>query len=387
MITNALRLIMLLGVVSFFADVTYEGARSITGQYLALLGASATAVGAIAGFGELFGYGLRLISGPLTDKTKRYWTFAFLGYGINMAAMPLLAMASSVPMAALLIILERTGKAIRTPSRDAMISYGAKQVGTGLGFGLHAVMDQSGAMLGPLLIALVYVWKGSYQLGFALLAVPAVLAMLALIMARQMFPQPRDLEVKLQKVGKKGFGSRFWLYMLAMALVAAGYVDFALIAYHLKKAGHVPQVWIPLLYSGAMGAMALSGLGLGRLYDIYGVRILLFATCASLFFAPLVFWGATFFVIAGMLLWGLGMGAQAGVMRAVIADITGADLRGTAYGIFNVIFGIAWFSGSALMGWLYDLSPSYLILFSCFFQGLSLPLLLFLIAQGTKASS
>ncbi|MCE5316236.1 MAG: MFS transporter [Parachlamydia sp.] len=373
---QALGLIILLGTVSFFADITYEGARSITGQYLALLGATATAIGIVSGFGELFGYGLRLISGLLTDKTQRYWTFAFIGYGINIVAMPLLALVSTWPMAAFLIILERSAKAIRNPARDAMISYGAKQVGSGWGFGLHAALDQSGAMLGPLLIALIYAWKESYRLGFACLAMPALLAMGVLYLARRMYPYPRKLEIEQEAIGTKGFDRRFWLYMAAMACIAAGYVDFALIAYHLQKTHQMPEAWIPLLYSGAMGAMALSGLGLGRLYDIYGGRVLLFSTCLSLFFVPLVFLGGPPWILAGMLLWGLGMGAQAGIMRAVIAELIGVDLRGTAYGIFNVIFGIAWFLGSALMGWLYDQSTSYLILFSCLSQAAALPFLI-----------
>lgn len=375
---NSLRLIILLGIVSLFADITYEGARSITGQYLALLGANAAAVGFVAGFGEFFGYGLRLISGRMTDKTQRYWTFAFIGYSVNIFAMPLLALVTTWPMAALLIVLERAGKALRNPARDAMVSYGAKQVGTGWGFGLHAALDQTGAMLGPVLITLVYAYSQSYRLSFACLVIPAFFALMMLGIAQRIYPKPRDLEVEVSKVTPKGFDRRFWMYMAAMAFIAAGYVDFALIAYHLQKTGGVQLVWIPLLYSGAMGSEALTALWLGRLFDRYGARVLVVSTFITLFFAPLVFLESSFWVLAGMFLWGLGMGAQSGVMRAVVADIVNPDLRGTAYGIFNGVFGLFWFMGSALMGWLYDISTIYLILFSCFSQAAALPLLFYL---------
>ena len=138
---HALKFIILLGIVSLFADMTYEGARSITGPYLALLGASAAVVGFVAGFGELVGYALRLVSGYMADKTRRYWAMTIIGYAVNLLAVPLLALAGNWPMAAILLIAERMGKAIRTPPRDVMLSHAASQVGRGWGFGLHEAMD------------------------------------------------------------------------------------------------------------------------------------------------------------------------------------------------------------------------------------------------------
>ena len=114
---NALKFIVLLGIVSLFADITYEGARSINGPYLALLGASATTVGIVAGFGELIGYSLRLVSGYISDKTGKYWAITLFGYTLNMLAVPALALAGRWEIAAVLMIMERIGKAIRTPAR------------------------------------------------------------------------------------------------------------------------------------------------------------------------------------------------------------------------------------------------------------------------------
>ena len=159
---TALKFVVLLGVVSLFADMTYEGARSITGPYLAILGASATAVGIVAGFGELIGYALRLVSGYISDRTGKYWTVTLFGYFINLLAVPLLALAGSWEVAAFLMITERMGKAIRNPSRDAMLSHATQSIGRGWGFGLHEAMDQIGAILGPLIVATVLYLNGGF---------------------------------------------------------------------------------------------------------------------------------------------------------------------------------------------------------------------------------
>ena len=191
---SALKFVVLLGVVSLFADMTYEGARSITGPFLALLGASGTAVGLIAGLGELIGYSLRLASGYLADRTGRYWAITLVGYGLNMLAVPLLALAGRWEVAAALIICERMGKAIRTPARDAMLSHATHRVGHGWGFGLHEALDQAGAVVGPLAVAGVLVAGGGYQAAFAMLLVPAAITLGLLLLARWLNPRPRDLE-------------------------------------------------------------------------------------------------------------------------------------------------------------------------------------------------
>src|SRR3989338_9005378 len=209
---SATRFVVLLGLVSLFADMTYEGARSISGPYLALFGASAAVVGFVAGFGELVGYGLRLLSGYISDKTKKYWAITITGYAINLIAVPLLALAGNWPMAAALMIAERTGKAIRNPARDAMLSHATAKMGRGWGFGLHEALDQIGAMLGPLIVATVLYFKGGYRAGFGILLVPALLALSVLVVARLLYPQPRDFEVRTVELETKGFPRKFWIY-------------------------------------------------------------------------------------------------------------------------------------------------------------------------------
>ncbi len=378
---SALKFVILLGIVSLFADMTYEGARSITGPFLAILGASGAAVGFVAGLGELIGYGLRLLSGYLSDRTGKYWTITILGYTVNLLAVPLLALVGKWEIAALLIIAERLGKAIRAPARDAMLSHATHQIGRGWGFGLHEALDQVGALLGPLTVAGVLYFKGGYQMSFGILLVPALLALSVLIVARFTYPRPRDFEPISAKLESKGFPKIFWLYLAAVGLIAAGYVDFPLIAFHFKRASVASDSWIPLFYAVAMGVDALAALIFGRWFDRMGIPVLIVAVVLSSFFAPLVFWGGFQLALLGMVLWGVGMGAQESILRAAIAGMVPAERRGTAYGVFNTGYGLFWFLGSALMGILYDISIPTLIVFSVLIQLGSVPLLLLLIKK------
>jgi MFS family permease len=376
--SSALKFLFLLGLVSLFADMTYEAARSITGPYLRVLGASATVVGIVAGLGELIGYGLRVVSGVISDRTHRYWAITIAGYVINVLAVPALALAGNWEAAALLIMAERFGKAIRTPARDAMLSHATHHLGRGWGFGVHEAMDQVGAIIGPVIVAAVLAWKGSYAYGFAVLVVPGLLALAVLFVARFTYPQPHTLEPSFQTDQASALRSTFWLYLAAVAFIAVGFADYPLAAFHMKTAEVVADKWIPLLYAGAMGVDALGALVFGRLYDRKGLSILLVIVAASAWCAPLIFLSGVRFLIVGIVLWGVGMGAQESIIRAVVADIVPRSRRATGYGIFNAGFGLAWFAGSAIMGILYDRSLIALAAFSVAAQLTSLPLLYFL---------
>ncbi len=375
---KAINFVVLIGIVSLFSDMTYEGARSVTGPFLAVLGASGTVVGFVAGLGELLGYGLRLISGFLSDRLGKYWTITILGYILNLFAVPLLALAGRWEIAAVLMITERIGKAIRTPARDAMLSHATKEVGRGWGFGLHEALDQIGAVIGPLIVTVVLYLKGGFKTGFAVLLVPALLAIVVLIAARVIYPTPRDLETEQPKpsVGT-GFPRAFWLYLAAVVLIAAGYVDYPLISYHLKKVAVVSNNWLPVFYAVAMGVDALAALIFGYLFDRIGIYVLVIAALISSVFAPLVFFGGFTMALLGMAAWGIGMGAQESVLRAAIAGMIPPDRRGTAYGVFNTGYGLFWFLGSALMGVLYDISVGYVVAFSVVTQLLSIPIMLY----------
>jgi MFS family permease len=363
---TALKFVILLGFVSLFGDMTYEGARSITGPYLGALGASGLAVGLVAGVGELVGYSLRLASGYVADRTARYWLLTLSGYSLNLLAVPLVALAGRWEVVAALMIAERVGKAIRTPARDAMLSHATAAVGHGFGFGLHEAMDQVGAVLGPLLVATALAAGQGYPVGFAVLLIPALLALGVLATAWRAYPRPADLEPVGVAWSRNGhtFPRIFWVYLAAAAAIAAGYADFPLIAYHFSLQRVVPANGIPVLYAIAMGVDAVAALVFGRLFDRFGLLVLVAATLFSVPFAPLVFQGNFVAAVAGMALWGVGMGAQESILRAMIATLVPPERRGMAYGLFNAGFGLAWFLGSALLGYLYDVSLLGLVGFS-----------------------
>ena len=369
----ALHFVLLIGVANLFADMTYEGARSINGQFLASLSASALAVGLTAGGGELLGYGLRSVTGLISDRTRRYWLVTITGYVVNMAAVPALALAGNLPLAAILIMTERTGRAIRKPSTEAMLSHAGRQIGQGWVFGLNEALDQAGATVGPLLMALVLFLKGGYRHGYALLAIPAVITIGTVLAARRLFPRPADLEAG-HPVNSRGLTRRYWFYLVAAAFIGAGFADFALIGYHLQKASVVSPTAVPVYYAIAMGAGALGALELGRMYDLNPGGAVLGTFFAAAFFAPLVFLGGPLLALAGMLLWGLGMAGQESLLRSLVTGVVDPSRRATAFGVFDTGYGVAWFAGSAVMGFLYGISIPGLVIFSMLLQFVALPL-------------
>lgn len=372
---TAFKFVLLLSAVSLFADMTYEGARSITGPYLAILGANAAVVGFVAGFGEFAGYALRIVSGYLADRTGKYWTITIIGYTCNLLAVPLLALAGHWWIAAVLIVLERTGRAIRVPPRDAMLSHAGQKMGMGWVFGLHEAIDQIGAMLGPLIVAFVLYSKGGYKESFAILLVPALIALTILLFARWLYPKPQALEVPHDNLKTEGMSSSFWLYLVGASFIAAGYADFPLIAYHFQKTAILSPIWIPISYAIAMGLNSLSAPFFGHFYDRKGFVTLIIVTMISCLFAPLVFLGNATTAFLGIALWSIGVGAHESLMRAIIANMVPMKKRGSAYGIFNTGYGVCWFLGSFLMGVLYDFSILSLVIFSIIIQLLAMPLL------------
>jgi MFS family permease len=371
---RAFQFVLLIGVVSFFADFVYEGARSVNGPYLAILGASATLVGVIAGLGELLGYGLRLVSGPLSERTGEFWPITLFGYVVQMSAVPLLAWAPNWQTAGLLIVLERVGKAIRNPPRDVMLSHASEQIGLGFGFGLHEAMDQAGALAGPLVIALILARHGSYRNAFAVLLVPAIITLCLLIVARLLYPKPGDLETAATaRMQSGGLPRVFWIYLVGAALVAAGFADFSLVAYHFQKSSIVPHLWIPIFYSVAMATSGLGSLIFGRLFDRTGIWILIPLTLISAASAPLVFLGGYWLALIGVALWGLGMGVHESIIPAAVATMVPQERRPSAYGIFTGAYGVFWFAGSVIIGRLYDVSLPALVAFSVATQLVSIP--------------
>jgi MFS family permease len=360
--------ILLLGLVSLLADVTYEGARSVTGPFLAFLGASGAVVGTAAGLGEFLGYAMRLVCGKIADRTQFYWGLTFIGYASNLIVVPLLAFAHRWEVAATLIVLERVGKGIRTPARDAMLSYATKSVGRGFGFGIHEAMDRCGALIGPLVVLGVITHAGSLRTAFLWLGIPALMALGVLYLAKKSNPHPQIAEERKLEFTTKGFSRPFWLVTAASSLIGAGYVDFALIAYHFQKNAVMTLGWIPLFYMFAMIAAVVFSLVGGKLFDFSPRKVVLTGMSLGVLSVPCVFWGGFGVALMGMVLWGLGLGMQGSSLRSCIAHLSLPGQRGAAYGTFGVVFGLCWFLGSVLVGELYDHSITLAVVASVLLQ-------------------
>ncbi|MDR5710095.1 MAG: MFS transporter [Armatimonadota bacterium] len=369
----AFRFVLLMGAVSLFADATYEGARGITGPYLGALGASAAVVGFVAGLGELLGYALRLASGALADRTQRYWLLTFLGYLVNLGAVPALALAGRWEVAAVLLVGERIGKALRTPPRDTMLSHATSQVGHGWGFGVHEALDQVGAVAGPLLVAGILAGGSGYRTAFAVLLVPALVSLAFLTAARAIFPRPRAFEIRTQSPSDVSVPRELRWYMVGAGLIAAGYVDFSLLSFHFVRTGTVSATVVALLYAFAQASDALAALLGGRWFDRAGVRALVAFTLLAIPASPLGFLGETYAAVLAGVLWGVGIGVQESLLRAAVARLAPPDRRASAFGLFHAAFGTCWFAGSALMGVLYELNPTALVAFSVTCQLAALP--------------
>jgi predicted MFS family arabinose efflux permease len=382
----ALRFVLLIGVLSFFADFTYEGSRSILGPYLASLQASATVVGVVTGFGELLGYALRLVSGRLADATGKFWPITIFGYVLQMTSVPALALTNSWPAAAVLLVLERVGKAIRNPPRDVMLSHAGKQLGGyGWAFGIHEALDQFGALWGPLLMAAVLAWRADYQLAFAVLLIPAMINLSFVLIARRLYPRPQDLEAAPAAAPDEAIPRVFWVYLLGAALVAAGFADYPLIAYHFSRSSAMSGSSIAVFYAVAMAVSGTGSLVFGRLFDRFGFKVLIALTILSAFFAPLVFLGGFWMALAGAALWGLGMGVHESIIPAAVTPMVAAQRRASAFGLFTAVYGVAWFLGSAAIGVLYDRSVALAIAFCVIAELAAVPI--FIWVRGASASA
>jgi MFS family permease len=381
-VKKAFQLIVLFGLISLFGDVCYEGARSINGPFMATLSADAAIVGLIAGLGEFLGYALRLLSGYFSDKTKGYWVFTIAGYGL-IISVPLLTLTGTWQFAAIFMVTERIGKALRSPARDAIVSSAVKQVGTGFGFGLLELMDQIGAIAGPLMIAAFFAFTGAaqktsidYRHAYALFWVPFIILMACVIFAFFRVPEPSVLEPK--KINEpKNLSKLFWMYVIFTFLTSAGYINFAIIGYHFKIKNILSDAMIPVYYAVAMAVDGIMAIAIGKLYDVFkerskresgGMGTLIVIPVVSVIIPFFAFVNGPWFALAAIAAWGIVMGAHETIMRSSIADITPIKKRGTGYGIFSAGYGLAMLIGGFLAGILYDKSLPWLFVMTTTFQ-------------------
>jgi MFS family permease len=376
-----MRFVLGFGIVAGLGDFVYEGARSVVGPYLATLGASAALVGVISGAGEAVALVLRLVSGPLSDRSRRPWPITIAGYAITMVSVPLLAVSQLLWQAAALIIGERFGKAVRSPAKGTMLAAASSTLGRGRAFAIQEALDQTGAMVGPLVMAGMVALSG-YRLGFAVLAVPGAAALVVLGVLRRAAPHPEAYEQPAPRpagsceVAGQGslwrFSSRFWGYTAFTALTMVGFATFAVLAYHLQVRHVVPPYQVPIVYAVAMGVDAVAALASGWVYDHVGLRGLVVLPILAALVPVLSFSTQPALIWVGAIVWGAAMGVHESTMKAAVADLVPAGRRGTGYGVFTAVYGLAWLGGSATIGALYEVSVGATILFTAVSQGVAL---------------
>lgn len=397
-LSQAMLFILLFGIVSLFSDMTHEGASSIRGAYLSLLGASAGTIGFVSGLGEMIGYSMRYIFGRITDKTKQYWPMTIIGYVLDIIAVPALALVGEHgwQLACGLLIIQRMGKAIKKPAKDTIMSFAASQEGAGKSFGIQEFLDQIGAFLGPVLLYLLMLFKTKgttfqiYAFCFAVLAIPGAITLILLFYTKHKFPNPEHFEPEPKEFVSFKLKKEFIVYIIGISLFAFGFLDYSLVIMHVSKtyasmasglaetSSLVNSGTIPLLYAGAMLVDALAALLFGYLYDRKGVKVLVWSTLISAPFALLVFRTDSIpLLLVGIALWGVGMGAQESILKAAVSTMVPKQSRATGYGIFECAFGVFWFLGSWLCGVLYELNISAMVAISIGTQLLAIPLYLY----------
>ena len=365
---SPMRFVMAFGLISALGDFVYEGGRSITGPYLATFGASAALVGFLTGAGEAVALVSRFWTGRLSDRTGRHWAQSITGYAITMVSVPLMSVAWTLWPAAVLTITERFGKAVRTPARDTMLAQASAGMGRGHAFAVHEALDQSGAFVGPLVVAAAIALGGGYRWGFAILAIPGIAAMLVIFRLRRAVPSPEAYEhaaVPLAhlEIEPAHLPARFWWYAGYTALNMLGFATFGVLAYHLQVQHVVKEAVIPIVYAVAMGMAALGALGSGRVYDRIGLRGLVLVPVFTAVVPFLSFSTTPWLVWAGAAVWGLGLGMHESTMRAAVADLVPASRRGAGYGTFTAVYGLAWMAGGTAIGALYAHSVGSVELF------------------------
>lgn len=396
---SAWRFVTVFGTISLLADFVYEGARSITGPLLASLGASGLVVGVVTGIGEAAALGLRLVSGPLTDRTQRFWAWTIAGYALTIVTVPVLGIAATLWVACTLVVAERIGKAVRSPAKDTMLSHAAAVTGRGRGFAVHEALDQIGAVIGPLTVAGVLALTGNdYGPALGVLALPGAAALALLVRLRLRVPEPARYEAtatpphSLDESAANGRGEpssplppRFWAYCTFTATTMVGFATFGVLSYHMVIRGILPAAAVPLVYAAAMGADALAALLSGGVYDRIGAKTLGVLPILSALVPVVAFTDQVWLVVAGALLWGAAVGIQESTLRAVVADLVAPPRRATAYGVFAAGLGAATAAGGALTGWLYDTSIPALVISVAIIQLAAIVLAITVIARGRSA--
>ncbi len=381
------RFVVWFGVVALLGDVVYEGARSITGPLLAHLGASALVVGLVTGIGETAALALRLVSGPLVDRSGRFWDWTIAGYAVTMLSVPVLGLATALWLACSLVILERVGKAVRSPAKDTLLSHATASTGRGKGFAVHEALDQIGALIGPLVVAgVLAATQDNYTPALAVLAVPGAGVLVLVIWLRTRVPDPAAYEQASQPTPSRSrrlspdelpkLPGVFWAYAIFTGLTMAGFATFGVISFHLVTRHLLTPAAVPVLYATVMVIDAVAALATGWGYDRFGTKVLVTLPVVAAVVPALAFSDSVGLAVAGALAWGTVLGIQESTLRATVADLVGPQRRATAYGVFGAVVGIAAAVGGTLAGALYGWSVPALVIITTGVQATALVTLL-----------
>ncbi|MCM8817960.1 MAG: MFS transporter [Candidatus Omnitrophica bacterium] len=380
---EAISTIIFFGIVSLFGDIIYEGIRSINGPFLYSLGASALIVGFFSGFGEFLTYILRFLSGYFIDKKRNYWLFTITGYFL-ICSLPLLAYVKIWQIAIFLFLVERIGKGIRTPARDTLISFAGKNIGYGKSFGIHELLDQIGAVLGPLIFYFILSKYKNYSIAFKLMWIPFIFLIASLILAKKNYKiiiEKNNYEMQRTKVK---LNKSFVLYILFILFSVAGVINFPIISYHFAIKGNMGLSEIPILYMIAMGIDGIVSFFIGDLYDRVRFKTLYFIPFLTVLLSVFVLSLNFYFLLMGIIIYGIIIGCHETILRATIAEIIPFEKRGFAYGVFNSIYGFGFFIGGWLIGFLYEKNLSYILFYVICIEIISFLFLLTLIKNVEK---
>ncbi|HDD25795.1 MAG TPA: MFS transporter [Acidilobales archaeon] len=364
---EAYRIILLFGVISLLGDIIYEGARGIIAPYMRSLGASPEIVGLVTGIADILSYGVRLPAGIYADITGRYWGFTFAGYGL-LISIPLMALGGTWVLIAILYLFERMGKGLRSPARDVLLSVPSTKVGTAKGFALHEVLDQVGAVLGPLILASILYLTLSYSMSFASLAIPYALLMGTLVITRGIYVKTIRITIKknvrhgFQALNLRPLGKNFILYMMAIAFWGLGFISYEIFSYFVKD--YIPDYEILILYSIAMLVDALGAVLISFTYEKWGFLTLITLPIVSSILPFTATIGLRLYVYLTAGLIGIVIGITETIVRASIADMIPIEYRGTAYGIFNITLGFSLLIGKVITAKIFKtyLLPYYVII-------------------------
>jgi MFS family permease len=378
---KSLIVFILLSFVSLFADMTYEGARSVSGAYLDALGATAI-LASLASIGEFLGYVMRFFSGVIATYLKSsisYWGLTILGYILNLFAVPLLAFSGHWELAILFIFLERIGKGLRTPLRDTILAEITEKIGKGKAFGLHEALDQTGAVLGPLIVTLSLFSTKSYEFTFLILAIPASISLMFLFSAYIKYPNIKAVE-KTASFKRNSLSKIFWLYTISMAIVALGFMHWINVSYIFSANNILPDYWISIMYLIAMLVDGILAFPIGLIYDRAGPISLLITPIFATLIVPIILMHNFVSALFVSIFWGIVNGIYESTARAAIADILPNENRAYGYGIFGLFYGTAWMSGSIIYGFLYQNFINYISLFAIIIESTAF-ILLFITAK------